>query len=109
MKIDDLLNQRVHAITAIDNMTILGLTLNPRNLDILQIGHTRYLVSTPKIHEQSAVDGGEDDSLLKGCADNCSLWQMDRHLLVTRHQHIGVESLALFPRISNGHHCEAIV
>ena len=97
LDVDDALDGRIHAATAVSDMTVAHALLYVRNLDVLQIGNSDDAFTESERREQRAMDGGKHRSMLDGRTDYGAVGQR----LSTWYEQIGMEHPTLFPRIAN--------
>ena len=101
LDVDDALDGRIHAATAVGDMSVAHALLYLRYLDILQISNGGDALAESERREQRAMDGGKHRSMLDGRTDYGAVGQAIGQLLSARHEQIRMEHPTFFPRIAD--------
>ena len=97
--VDDLLDDGTHAFADIGYVSEGYLFMNPRYLDVLQVGNASDALLTVKRQEHGAMDGGKDHRTAQGRADNGPFGQRRGQRTVGRDEEVTVEYSTVLPRI----------
>ena len=68
--VDDLLDDRAHAVAAVYESSLLHTLLHERHFDILQVGHAGHLLFGLQLADKSTVHTGEHNAAAEGSAHN---------------------------------------